>query len=232
MATVEKSKAIVLLSGGLDSATCLALAAKQAFDIYALTFRYGQCHSIEIEAAKRLARGVATEHKIVDLPLQSFTHSSLLGHGVIPTERSLENIQKVDDIPSTYVPARNIIFLSMASSWAESIGAEHIFFGANSIDYSGYPDCRPEFIGAYEKMLAAGTKQQTFRIHVPLLRLTKEAIVQLAEELKVPIEYTRSCYQPSDDGRPCGGCDSCLLRRKGFALAGINDKWQPIQAAI
>ncbi len=224
-----KPKAVILLSGGLDSATCLAIAIDKGFNPYCLTFDYGQQHHHEIDAAKEIARQTGVHHRIQTVPLRELVVSSLTGRGKIPIDRPLNSL---NEIPSTYVPARNIIFLSLALGYAESIHANDIFMGANSIDYSGYPDCRPEFFAAYRKMAQLGTKQGVagngWHIHTPLIHLSKSEIVRKARELGVNTALTRSCYNPSPQGQPCGRCDSCRLRQKGFADAGVEDILQPV----
>lgn len=222
-------KAIVLCSGGLDSTVCLAEARRLGFEITALTFRYGQRHAREVESAQNAARAMgAVDHRIVDLDLAALCHSSLTGHGDVPKDQ----VGSPEAIPSTYVPARNIIFLSLAAGLAESIGARDVFIGVNAIDYSGYPDCRPEFILAFEQMISVGTKAgvegSPLHIHTPLIALSKADIVRRGDALGVDFSLTHSCYDPLPDGRSCGRCDSCHLRRKGFAEAGVDD---PIQYA-
>ena len=221
-------KAICLLSGGLDSATCLALARREGFACYALSFDYGQRHSVELEAAARVARSLGAErHQVVEIGLDKFGGSALTADIAVPKARSLEAMSEA--IPLTYVPARNTIFLSLALAWAEVLESSDIFIGVNALDYSGYPDCRPEFIEAYERMAnlatRAGVEGRTrLRIHTPLIRLSKAEIIRLAAELGVPFALTHSCYDPRPDGSPCGECDACLLRRKGFAEVGIEDR--------
>jgi 7-cyano-7-deazaguanine synthase len=222
----EKPKAVVLLSGGLDSSTTLVVAKGLGYALYALTFQYGQHHHIEIEAAKRIARHFnVEEHKIFEVPLDRFGGSALTTEMAIPKDRDLNQIST--DIPVTYVPARNIIFLSLALAWAEALGAEDIFIGVNALDYSGYPDCRPEFIEAFQRMAALGTKAgvegQAIKIHTPLVHLNKAQIIKKGLELGVDFSLTRTCYDPSLQGEACGSCDACLLRLKGFAEAGLKD---------
>jgi 7-cyano-7-deazaguanine synthase len=221
------SKAVVLLSGGLDSTTTLAIAKAEGFTPYALSFRYGQRHGVELESAKRVAEalGVA-EHVIADIDLRRFGGSALTADIAVPKSRSLEAMG--EGIPVTYVPARNTVFLSFALAWAEVLGSSDIFIGVNALDYSGYPDCRPEYIAAYERMAnlatAAGVEgRQRLKIHTPLIQLTKAQIIQRGTALGVDYALTSSCYDPGADGRPCGQCDSCLLRAKGFAEAGLTD---------
>ncbi|MFB3829375.1 MAG: 7-cyano-7-deazaguanine synthase QueC [Bryobacteraceae bacterium] len=218
--------AVCLLSGGLDSSTCLAWARREGFACYALSFDYGQRHRVELEAAARVARALgAAEHRIIRI--DTFGGSALTGDGDVPKARSLEEIGA--GIPVTYVPARNTIFLSFALAWAEVLGAEDIVIGVNALDYSGYPDCRPEFIEAFERLanLATATGVEgraRVRIHAPLLGLTKAEIVRLGRELDLDFSLTHSCYDPGAQGSPCGRCDACLLRRKGFEEAGIEDR--------
>jgi 7-cyano-7-deazaguanine synthase len=217
-------KAVVLLSGGLDSYTAAAAARADGYALYALTIRYGQTHAIEIEAARRVAKalGVA-KHVELDVNLAAFGGSSLVGEGTIPTDRALD----AGGIPSTYVPARNTIFLSLALGWAEVVGAEAIVIGVNALDYSGYPDCRPEYIDAFERVAAlatrAGVEGRPLRILAPLQTLTKADIIRLGEKLGLDYGLTHSCYAPGPDGQPCGRCDSCRLRAKGFQEAGSKD---------
>jgi 7-cyano-7-deazaguanine synthase len=221
-------KAVCLLSGGLDSATCLALARRQGFDCYALSFDYGQRHKVELEAAARVAAAFgAHRHMVARIGLDAFGGSALTADIDVPKGRSTDEMGI--GIPSTYVPARNTIFLSFALAWAEVLGSWDIFIGVNALDYSGYPDCRPEYIEAYERMANLATKagvegSARLKIHTPLLRLNKAQIVQLGHELGVPFGLTHSCYDPGPDGRPCGQCDACLLRAKGFLEAGLEDR--------
>ncbi|MGV3709296.1 MAG: 7-cyano-7-deazaguanine synthase QueC [Gemmatimonas sp.] len=219
--------AIVLLSGGLDSATALAVARRDGFTPYAMTFRYGQRHSAEIEAAKRVAtaQGVA-RHLVVDIDLRQWGGSALTGDGAVPKDRDVN--APSDEIPVTYVPARNTIFLSFALAWAETVGATDLFIGVNALDYSGYPDCRPEYIAAFEAMANLATRagvEGTSRlvIHAPLQHLTKAGIIKLGSSLGVDYSLTTSCYDPDPSGAPCGHCDACQLRLKGFAEAGSAD---------
>ena len=220
-------RAVVLLSGGLDSATVLAIASSEGFDTYAMTFRYGQRHIVEVECAKRVARALgARDHVIVEFDLRQFGGSALTSDIAVPKDRSAQ--QMGQGIPVTYVPARNTIFLSFALAWAETLGASDIFIGVNALDYSGYPDCRPEYIAAYEAMANLATKagvEETRRlsIHTPLIRLSKAQIVAKGTELGVDFALTLSCYDPASDGAPCGQCDACILRQKGFSEAGIVD---------
>ena len=219
--------AVVLLSGGLDSTTTLAIARAEGFTPYALSFRYGQRHQVELESAARVAHALgAAEHVVADIDLRRFGGSALTGDIDVPKQRSLE--QMGEGIPVTYVPARNTVFLSFALAWAEVLHASDIFIGVNALDYSGYPDCRPEYIAAYEHMAnlatAAGVEgRQRLKIHTPLIRLTKAEIIRKGTDLGVDYALTSSCYDPGADGKPCGACDSCLLREKGFREAGITD---------
>ena len=220
-------KAVVLLSGGIDSATTLAIAQNRGFDIYALSFRYGQRHVVELEVAMRIARSSSVvKHLIIDIDLRLIGGSALTADIAVPKSRSREQMGK--DIPVTYVPARNTIFLSYALAWAEVVGANDIFIGVNALDYSGYPDCRPEYIAAYEQMANLATKAgvesgQKLKIHTPLIQMSKAQIIQKGIELKMDYSLTHSCYDPSASGEACGGCDSCLLRLKGFKDAGVKD---------
>lgn len=220
-------KAVVLLSGGLDSTTTLAIAKSQGFLTYALTFRYGQRHELEIRAAREIARqlGVA-QHIVVEIDLRQFGGSALTSDMPVPKGRPLEEMSI--GIPVTYVPARNTIFLSFALAWAEVIGASDVFIGVNALDYSGYPDCRPEFISAYERLANLATKagveaRSSMHIHAPLIQLSKAEIIQHGLGLGVNYALTSSCYDPSENGEACGTCDSCQLRLKGFAENKIPD---------
>jgi 7-cyano-7-deazaguanine synthase len=221
-------KAVCLLSGGLDSATCLALARREGYQCYALSFDYGQRHRIELDAAARVAHALGAErHLVARIGLDAFGGSALTSTIEVPKGRSAGEMG--EGIPVTYVPARNTIFLSFALAWAEVLASSHIFIGVNALDYSGYPDCRPEFIEAYERMAnlatRAGVEGRTrVKIHTPLLHLTKAGIVKLGRELGLDFGLTFSCYDPAVDGRACGQCDACLLRRKGFEEAGIEDR--------
>jgi len=223
-----RGNAVCLLSGGLDSTTCLALARRDGFACYALTFDYGQRHKFELEAAARVAAALGVERRlVVKVGLDVFGGSALTADVAVPKARSLDEMSH--GIPITYVPARNTIFLSLALAWAEVIGSTDIFIGVNALDYSGYPDCRPEYIEAYQRMANLATRagvEGTTRltIHTPLIGLTKARIVTLANQLGVPFGLTHSCYDPGAGGRPCGACDACLLRRKGFEEAGIEDR--------
>jgi 7-cyano-7-deazaguanine synthase len=217
-------KAVCLLSGGLDSSTCLAVARRHGYECYALSFDYGQRHRVELESAARVAQffGV-TEHRVVKIDLRAFGGSALTGDIDVPKTGEIG-----PGIPITYVPARNTIFLSFAMAWAEVLECSDLFIGVNAIDYSGYPDCRPEFIDAFERMANLATKagvegRTRLRIHTPLASLNKGAIVRLGVEVGVDFALTHSCYDPDDAGKPCGQCDSCVLRRKGFLEAGVVD---------
>ena len=219
--------AVVLLSGGLDSATVLAIAKSEGFVTHAMTFRYGQRHLVEVEAAQRVARALgAHEHVIVDFDLRQFGGSALTADIAVPKGRTAREMG--EGIPVTYVPARNTIFLSFALAWAETLRASDIFVGVNALDYSGYPDCRPEYIAAFEVMANLATKAgvegtQRLTIHAPLIRLTKAGIIAKGAALGVDYALTSSCYDPSPGGAPCGRCDSCVLRQKGFDEAGLRD---------
>jgi len=220
-------KAVVLLSGGIDSATTLAIAQNSGFDIYALSFRYGQRHAVEMEAAVRIAqKSNVVKHLILEIDLRKIGGSALTADIDVAKNRKAKEMTK--DIPVTYVPARNTIFLSYALAWAEVVGANDIFIGVNVLDYSGYPDCRPEYIEAYEKMANLATKagvegKQKLKIHTPLIQMSKSQIIQKGMELGVDYRLTHSCYDPSAFGEACGECDSCILRLKGFRDAGIKD---------
>jgi 7-cyano-7-deazaguanine synthase len=220
-------KAVCLLSGGLDSSTSLGVAIREGFTCYALSFDYGQRHRVELEAAARVARHFgAREHRVVHVDLRIFGGSALTAEIDVPKQRSVEEMSA--GIPITYVPARNTIFLSYALAWAEVLECSDIFIGVNAIDYSGYPDCRPEYIQAFEQMANLATKagvegRTHTRIHAPLAELGKAAIVRLGMDTGLDFSLTHSCYDPDEGGRPCGQCDSCLLRRKGFSEAGIPD---------
>lgn len=220
-------KAVCLLSGGLDSSTCVAVALREGFDVYALSFDYGQRHRIELESARRVAHTLgASAHRTAVIDLRAFGNSALTADIAVPHNRD-EAAMSVG-IPVTYVPARNTIFLSFALAWAEVLECGDIFIGVNALDYSGYPDCRPEFIEAFARMANLATKAGVegttrIRIHTPLLQMSKGDIVRLASELTLPFELTHSCYDPDPSGRPCNECDSCLLRAKGFREAGVTD---------
>ena len=223
----NKAPAVVLLSGGLDSATVLAIARSAGYQCYALSFRYGQRHALELERASELARRLdAAQHTVVDIDLRQFGGSALTGDIDVPKDRSTTEMGK--GIPVTYVPARNTIFLSLALAWAETLNAVDIFIGVNALDYSGYPDCRPEYIEAFERMANLATKagvegRQRLKIHTPLIELSKAQIIRRGIELGVDYAITLSCYDPGANGEPCGACDSCVLRAKGFAEAGVRD---------
>lgn len=219
-------KAVVLLSGGLDSTTTLAIAQSQGFTCSCLSFSYGQRQNIELERAKNIAEKAAADHLILSLDLDKIGGSALTSEIEVPKNRSEEEIES--SIPATYVPARNIIFLAHALAWAEVIGAHDIFIGINILDYSGYPDCRPEFLEAFVKMANLGTKtggarETAFRIHAPLMKMTKKEIIESGIKLGVDYSHTHTCYDPDQLGRACGRCDACLLRLKGFQQAGLKD---------
>lgn len=222
-----RGPAVVLLSGGLDSTTVLALAQRAGFDAHAISFRYGQRHVVELTAAERVAYALhASRHVIVDFDLRAFGGSALTSEVAVPKGRALADMTK--SVPITYVPARNTIFLSFALAWAETLGATDIFVGVNALDYSGYPDCRPEYIAAFEAMANLATRAGTegkerFKIHAPLIQMTKAQIIRTGIELGIDYGLTTSCYDPAPRGAPCGQCDACLLRSKGFADAGIED---------
>jgi 7-cyano-7-deazaguanine synthase len=223
--TSSVSSAILLLSGGLDSFTAGAIAKAEGFRLFALTVRYGQTHVQEIEAARRAARALDVErHVELDIDLRDIARSALTGGGEVPLDR---DVTTAHDIPSTYVPARNTIFLSLALAWAETVDASDIVIGVNALDYSGYPDCRPEYIEAFERMgrlaTAAGVHGRPLRIHAPLQHLSKADIVRRGIALGLDYGLTHSCYAPGPDGRPCGRCDSCQLRARGFAEVGVAD---------
>jgi len=222
----EQKKAVVLTSGGLDSAVTAAIAIADGYECHCLILNYGQRHSAEISCAKKVASSLnAAASLILDIDFQTIGHSALTTSIPVPKNSTVENVGK--NIPSTYVPARNTVFLSIALAWAESLGAPAIFFGANVLDYAGYPDCRPEFLDAFNKMAHLGTKQgvegRPITVYAPLLQLTKTEIIRKGIELGVKFELTHSCYDPSPQDKPCGECDSCLLRKKGFQDAGILD---------
>ncbi len=217
-------RAVVLLSGGLDSYTAAAMARRDGFEIYALTVRYGQRHAQELESARAVARSLAVaRHEIVDVDLSTFGGSALTADIAVPKDRPIDP----HEIPATYVPARNTVFLSLALGWAEVLGARDLVIGVNALDYSGYPDCRPEFIAAFERLARlatrAGAEGATFRVHAPLVTMTKADIIRAGLALGLDYGLTHSCYDPSPDGRPCGGCDSCTLRAAGFAQVGAID---------
>jgi 7-cyano-7-deazaguanine synthase len=222
MTPMSSARAVVLLSGGVDSATTLAIARAEGFACHALSFDYGQRHAVELEAAKRIAARLgAVEHRVMKVALDGIGGSALTDDSIpVPTAPSR-------GIPVTYVPARNTVFLSLALAWAEVLGARDLFLGVNAIDYSGYPDCRPEFIAAFEHLAQvatrAGVEGSHFRVHAPLIQLSKADIVRRATELGIDLAATVSCYQPDGRGRACGACDSCRLRREAFESAGIPD---------
>jgi 7-cyano-7-deazaguanine synthase len=222
MTESQTKKAVVLVSGGLDSATVLAMARAHGYDCYALSFNYGQRHRAELQAAARVAAALgAVEHKTITLDLAGIGGSALTDTAIAVPEQASKGI------PVTYVPARNTVFLALALGWAEVIAAQDIFIGVNAVDYSGYPDCRPEFIAAFEKTAnlatKAGVEGRPFHIHTPLIQLSKAQIIQEGQSLGVDYAITVSCYQADDQGRACGRCDSCRLRREGFAAAGVTD---------
>lgn len=226
MTQTETKKAVILLSGGLDSATTLAIAQNEGFECYAMTFRYGQRHHVEINSACHVATALRVkEHRIIDIDLASLGGSALTDMGLdVPKERP----DLTDGIPITYVPARNTVFLSYALAWAEVLGTFDIFIGVNAMDYSGYPDCRPEYIEAFEKMAnlataAAVEGKGKYKIHTPIIQMTKAQIIQAGIRLGLDYSLTHSCYDPDPQGRACGQCDSCQLRLKGFAQAGLPD---------
>lgn len=224
---MSQSKAVVLVSGGLDSATALAIAKNQGFDVYALSFRYGQRHAVELEAAKKVAAEAGvSDHVIASIDLRQFGGSALTQEIEVPKGRAASEMGV--GIPVTYVPARNTIFLSFALAWAEVLKASDIFIGVNALDYSGYPDCRPEYIEAYTRMANLATKagvtgETRLTIHTPLIHMTKAEIIRQGTALKVDYGLTHSCYDPTPEGHACGECDSCLLRLKGFSEAGLKD---------
>jgi 7-cyano-7-deazaguanine synthase len=224
---MERRPAVVLLSGGLDSATALAVARQEGYRCHALTVSYGQRHAAELEAAARVAAALgAAEHRTVHLDLRGFGGSALTGDLDVPKDRAPEAMAA--GIPVTYVPARNTVFLALALAWAEVLGSFDIFMGVNILDYSGYPDCRPEFVAAFERLADLATKagvegRGRFRVHTPLIRLPKADIIRLGVELGVDYALTHSCYDPGPGGAACGRCDACRLRRDGFAAAGVPD---------
>ena len=220
-------KAVILSSGGLDSTTVLAMARERGFALYSITFDYGQRHRFELGAAKRIAEAMGVERRVlVKFDLRSFGGSALTDRIEVPKDTPHERIG--ENIPITYVPARNTVFLSLALGWAETLGAYDIFIGVNALDYSGYPDCRPEFIEAFERTANLATRagvegRGRFRVHTPLIRMTKSEIIRVGMRLGVDYGLTHSCYDPSTDGVACGRCDACLLRRRGFEQAGLPD---------
>jgi 7-cyano-7-deazaguanine synthase len=225
--STARLKAVVLLSGGVDSTTTLAIARSQGFEPYALTLAYGQRHAGEIEAARRVARELGvTRHVVTTIDLRAFGGSALTDDIAVPKDRSAAEMG--EGIPVTYVPARNTVFLSFALAWAETLGARDIFIGVNALDFSGYPDCRPAFIEAFQRMANLATKAGVegtdgFRVHTPLIALSKAEIIGRGLALGVDYAWTTSCYDPSPDGAACGHCDACALRLKGFAEAGVMD---------
>jgi 7-cyano-7-deazaguanine synthase len=219
-------KAVVLLSGGMDSTTTAAIAQREGFDVHALSIRYGQRHAVELEAARRVAGRLGIRHHVViDLDLRAFGGSALTADIAVPKDTPMREIGT--SIPATYVPARNTIFLSLALAWAETLGARDLYLGANALDYSGYPDCRPEYLEAYARMAdlatRAGVEGARLTIHAPLLHLTKAQIVARGLELGLDYAMTITCYDPAPDGAACGRCEACLLRLKGFEEAGVPD---------
>jgi 7-cyano-7-deazaguanine synthase len=220
-------RAVALASGGLDSSTAIALARRQGFEIYALSFDYGQRHRCEIDAARRVLQSLGIMHHVIaGIDLRMFGGSALTDDIDVPKQRDPDSMPS--EIPVTYVPARNTVFLSFALAWCEVLNAQDIFIGVNAVDYSGYPDCRPEFLKAFERLANLATKagvegKSRFKIHAPLLHMTKVQIIQAGIEAGVDYSLTHSCYDPTVDGRACGACDSCILRRRGFEAAGIPD---------
>jgi len=228
-------KAVLLLSGGLDSYTAGAVARADGYELYALTIRYGQVHEREVDAARRVARALGVTRQLeLDVPLSKIGGSALVGDGEIPKDGAMGvNADDPGGIPSTYVPARNTVFLSLAMAWAEVVGADAIVIGVNALDYSGYPDCRPEYLRAFERVAAlatkAGVEGRALRVLAPLLELSKADIIRRGLALGVDYGLTWSCYDPSASGAPCGRCDSCILRARGFAEAGVMDPTTPGQ---
>ena len=235
MSATPVRPAVVLLSGGLDSTTCLAMAVQQGFTPYAMSFRYGQRHQHELDCARRVASHYkVAQHVIVDIDLRQFGGSALTSDQAVPKDRAISDMG--EGIPITYVPARNTIFLSFALAWAEVLKSQDIFIGVNALDYSGYPDCRPEYIAAYQAMADLATREgvegrQKLNIHTPLLMLTKGQIVAKGLELGVDYSVTSTCYDPGSDGAACGRCDACQLRIKGFTENGLSDP-APYQAGL
>ena len=234
MSEQEKKSCVVLVSGGLDSAVTLALAMDRGFAAHGLTVRYGQRHKIETGAASRVCKSLKVEeHRFIDLNLRLFGASALTDEMAVPKGPRLP---EAEHIPSTYVPARNTIFLSLALAWAEAIGSHDIFIGVSAIDYSGYPDCRPEFVDAFETMANLGTRAadsgEHFNIHAPLIQLTKAKTVQLGIDLGVDFSLTWSCYDPTPEGMPCGECESCVLRAGGFTGAGVPDPLLRVSSGV
>jgi 7-cyano-7-deazaguanine synthase len=228
-AAATPRRGVVLLSGGLDSTTVLAIAVRDGYEVHALSFRYGQRHAVELEAARRVATHFGVQHhRVVEIDLRAFGGSSLTSNLPVPKNRDVSRPEDDGGIPSTYVPARNTIFLSFALAYAEVAGAADIFIGVNALDYSGYPDCRPEYVEAFERLANLATRTGVeagapFRVHAPLLHLTKQGIVELGLSLGVDYSMTTSCYDPADDGEACGLCDACQLRLRGFADNGVTD---------
>ncbi|MBD3241000.1 MAG: 7-cyano-7-deazaguanine synthase QueC [Chitinivibrionales bacterium] len=223
--TTNTKRAVILLSGGLDSATCGAIARSEGYALYAMSVDYGQRHKVELEAARRVAAHLdVCEHRTIHIDLRAFGGSALTDDVAVPKDRDVDH---AGDIPITYVPARNTILLSYALGWAEVLGAADIFIGVNAVDYSGYPDCRPEYIAAFEAMANLATRAAVegrhLTIHCPLIHMTKAQIIRTGTELGVDYSLTHSCYDPDDQGRACGACDSCRIRRRGFAEAGVAD---------
>ena len=220
---MARNPAIVLLSGGLDSTTCLAIAKSEGFSpLYTMAFDYGQRHRHELLAAKKLSKSLgAQEHRVMHIDLRQFGGSSLTADIDVPKDRNEKDMSA--GVPITYVPARNTIFLSYALAWAEVLNCDHVFIGVNALDYSGYPDCRPEFVASFQQTARLGTTRTKFALHAPLIRMTKAEIIQAGTALGVDYKQTHSCYDPSHDGKACGHCDSCLLRKKGFEEAGVED---------
>jgi len=216
--------AVVLLSGGLDSTTALAVARDAGFTCHALTVRYGQLHEVELAAARRVAASLGvTDHRVVEVDLSPLASSALTTRGIaVPKDRSLAEIGAPGDVPSTYVPARNTVLLALALAWAETLGARDLYIGVNVLDASGYPDCRPEFVRAFEALAQVATRSGGFKVHAPLIELTKAAIIQLGTRLGIDYAITHSCYDPVGDAA-CGRCDACALRKKGFAEARVAD---------
>jgi 7-cyano-7-deazaguanine synthase len=226
-----RPRAVVLLSGGLDSSTVAAIAREEGFEVYALTVQYGQVHAREVEAARAVAAALGAAHHVeLPLDLRAIALSALTGTGEIPKDRPIDP----HEIPSTYVPARNTIFLALALAWAESLGARDIYIGVNALDYSGYPDCRPDYLAAFERLAGlatrAGVGGAAYRVHAPLVDLSKGEIIGRGLALGVDYALTHSCYDPAPDGHPCGRCDSCTLRAKGFADAGVRDPLLAVRA--
>jgi 7-cyano-7-deazaguanine synthase len=222
------AQAVVLLSGGLDSTTAAAIARAEGFDVCALTVGYGQRHEVELAAARRVAAALEIRvHRFLAIDLAAFGGSALVGAGSIPKDRPLAEIGAPGDVPATYVPARNTVLLGLALAWCEALGAADIFIGVNVLDASGYPDCRPEFVAAFERLAnvatRAGTSGRALRVHAPLIAMTKAEIIRRGLELGVDYGLTHSCYDPAADGGACARCDACLLRKKGFAEAGVPD---------